>query len=253
MLKDIALHQTLIWIYLAFAAMAFAALFFIAAPYGRHRKRRWGPEINPRLGWVLMEAPAAVVFAGFLMAAPPFTSWVPWIFGAMWMTHYLHRSSIFPLRMKRGVNDLPVLVVALGIFHNLQSGALNGWWVGTLGTYTNHWVSDPRFIGGLALFSVGFIIHLLADEHLRSLRDPHGDGYSIPRGILNRWISCPNYLGEMLQWLGWALCTWSFAGLAFFLFTVANLLPRALAHHRWYRQTFPDYPATRKALIPYVL
>jgi protein-S-isoprenylcysteine O-methyltransferase Ste14 len=66
-------------------------------------------------------------------------------------------------------------------------------------------------------------------------------------------VSCPNYLGEMLEWFGWALATWSIAGLAFALYTVANLLPRALQHHRWYRAKFADYPADRKALVPYVI
>jgi 3-oxo-5-alpha-steroid 4-dehydrogenase 1 len=35
--------------------------------------------------------------------------------------------------------------------------------------------------------------------------------------------------------------------------TMANLVPRVLAHHRWYRETFKDYPARRRALIPFLL
>jgi hypothetical protein len=57
----------------------------------------------------------------------------------------------------------------------------------------------------------------------------------------------------MVQWAGWALATWSLAGLAFAVYTGANLAPRALAHHAWYRQRFPDYPARRRALVPFVL
>ena len=68
-----------------------------------------------------------------------------------------------------------------------------------------------------------------------------------------RYLSCPNCLGEMLEWCGWALATWSPAGLAFFLYAVANLAPRALANHRWYRRRFDDYPNRRKALIPGVV
>ena len=66
-------------------------------------------------------------------------------------------------------------------------------------------------------------------------------------------MSCPNYLGEMLEWFGWALASWSPAGLAFALYTVANLMPRALQTHRWYRAQFPDYPANRKALVPFLI
>jgi hypothetical protein len=34
---------------------------------------------------------------------------------------------------------------------------------------------------------------------------------------------------------------------------LANLLPRALAHHRWYKQRFPEYPSERKAIFPFLL
>ena len=46
---------------------------------------------------------------------------------------------------------------------------------------------------------------------------------------------------------------WSLAGLAFALYTTANLAPRAVDHHKWYRDTFPDYPTDRRALVPHVL
>ena len=49
---------------------------------------------------------------------------------------------------------------------------------------------------------------------------------------------------------GWALATWSLPGLAFAVWTVANLVPRARANHRWYRGRFPDYPKERRALVP---
>lgn len=47
--------------------------------------------------------------------------------------------------------------------------------------------------------------------------------------------------------------TWSISGLAFFIYTVANLGPRAFANHRWYQETFEDYPKERRALIPFLL
>jgi len=31
------------------------------------------------------------------------------------------------------------------------------------------------------------------------------------------------------------------------------LLPRALSNHRWYHETFDEYPAKRRALIPGLL
>jgi protein-S-isoprenylcysteine O-methyltransferase Ste14 len=88
---------------------------------------------------------------------------------------------------------------------------------------------------------------------LFSLRRRGEKGYKIPHGGLYRWISCPNYFGELLEWTGWAIATWSLAGFSFALWTFANLVPRALSNHKWYRQKFADYPKNRKAIIPYIL
>jgi protein-S-isoprenylcysteine O-methyltransferase Ste14 len=86
-----------------------------------------------------------------------------------------------------------------------------------------------------------------------ALRGPGESGYKIPRGGLFRWLSCPNYFGEILEWSGWAIATWSVPGLAFALWGAANLVPRARATHRFYRETFPDYPKERRALVPGLL
>lgn len=74
----------------------------------------------------------------------------------------------------------------------------------------------------------------------------------IPSGGLYRFVSCPNYLGEIIEWSGWALATWSLGGLSFAVWTAANLLPRAISHHKWYRSRFPDYPPKRLAILPFI-
>ena len=76
------------------------------------------------------------------------------------------------------------------------------------------------------MFITGMMINVWADSVLLSLR--RGDeGYKIPRGGLYEYVSSPNYFGEIVEWLGWAVMTWSLAGLSFFLYTAANLGPRA--------------------------
>ena len=70
---------------------------------------------------------------------------------------------------------------------------------------------------------------------------------------MHKYISAPNYFGEIIEWIGWAVLTWSISGLVFALWTIANLFPRALAHHRWCRKKFADYPKNRKAIIPGII
>jgi 3-oxo-5-alpha-steroid 4-dehydrogenase 1 len=84
------------------------------------------------------------------------------------------------------------------------------------------------------------------------LRQPGEGGYKIPQGGIYRYISCPNYFGEVLEWCGWALATWSLTGLTFAVWTFANLAPRARSHHAWYHSHFPTYPKERKAFIPWI-
>ena len=130
---------------------------------------------------------------------------------------------------------------------------MNARWVSEYGSYATSWLYDPRFILGVLLFLGGYALNLNSDRILRGLRKPGETGYKIPYGGGYRWVSSPNYLGEIIEWFGWALATWSLPGLAFALYTTANLAPRAVDHHKWYRDTFPNYPADRRALMPHVL
>src|SRR5690554_201348 len=119
--------------------------------------------------------------------------------------------------------------------------------------YTIDWLTTPQFIIGSLVFIAGAIINKHSDTLLIRLRKPNETGYKIPQGGLFEYVSCPNLFGEVVQWLGFAILTWSLPGLAFFVWTFANLVPRALSHHKWYLNHFQDYPKKRKAIIPFVL
>ncbi|OMJ11918.1 Steroid 5-alpha-reductase DET2 [Smittium culicis] len=77
--------------------------------------------------------------------------------------------------------------------------------------------------------------------------------YAIPRGGLFELVSCPHYFGELVEWSGYTLVGGGVAGLLFVVSTAANLIPRAVQIHRWYRNEFANYPTERKAIIPFIL
>ena len=198
-----------------------------------------------------MEAPSPILFATFFVLGIKSISVTAVAFLVLWEAHYIHRAFIYPFSRRNGVSGMSVIVVSLGFLFNMGNAYLNGRYVFTLsGGYTNEWLVTPQFIVGLVLFLAGFIINRRADHILRNLRKPGESGYKIPYGGLYRWISCPNYFGEIITWVGWAVATWSLPGLAFAVWTIANLAPRARAHHIWYREHFSDYPPERKALVP---
>jgi steroid 5-alpha reductase family enzyme len=201
-----------------------------------------------------MEAPASILFFMYYFLGNRQTELVPLIFLVMWQSHYLYRAFIYPFTL-RGKKDIPIIIMFLAVVFNLFNAYLQAQWIYTLSpitTYTIGWLKDPRFIVGIILFFSGYIINKQADSVLRNLRKPGEARYRIPKGRLYNVISCPNYFGEIIEWVGWAIAVWSLPGALFAFWTIANLLPRARSHHSWYKNKFPDYPANRKALLPFV-
>jgi protein-S-isoprenylcysteine O-methyltransferase Ste14 len=233
------------------AAGIWVLLLLVTAPYGRHSRCGWGPKMADRMGWVVMEAPAPLVFAA-CFALGDFTRTVPeMVFFGLWQAHYLHRSFVYPFGPRGSNRGMPVVVVAAGFMFNAVNGYVNGRPVFTFSSgYPDAWMADVRFVGGLLLFVMGSVINRHSDRILRLLRQPGDTTYHVPHGGMYRWVSSPNYLGEIVEWIGWAVATWSLAGLAFAAWAAANLVPRARAHHLWYRERFADYPRERKALVP---
>ena len=235
------------------AVVTLAALVFIAAPYGRHVRGGWGPTLPSRVGWVVMESPAALAFLAFYLLGSHRAEPAPIALLVLWLTHYVHRAFVFPFAMRADGKRMPVAIAAMAFCFNVFNAWINARWISEAGAYPSGWLVDPRFLAGAAVFLAGFFANVRADRRLMALRGPGETGYKIPRGGLYEYVSSPNYLGEIVEWLGWAVATWSLPGLAFAVYTIANLGPRALQHHAWYRRTFPDYPPRRKALVPFVL
>jgi hypothetical protein len=252
----------------AVAVVVFVILFFVTAPYGRYQRRGWGPALHARTAWVVMELPAVVVIAlcALFASSRGIGLWggramtlygvrlAPLLFLALWQVHYLYRTFVFPLLMRGGAKPFPVVLVVFAMVFNTANGFVNGYILFLSGRiYRISWIADPRFIVGIVLFVFGLVAHIGADRTLRRLRRTTENGYAIPRGGLFELVSAPNYFGEIVQWCGWAVMTWSLAGLSFAIFTIANLLPRGVRHHRWYRERFDEYPERRRAVVPYLI
>ncbi len=238
----------------ALAGITFVALQFITAPYGRHTRRGWGPELPGWVAWALMELPALATFPILFALGERQSNPVAIVMLGMWELHYFNRTVVYPLRRRAVLKPMPAAVVLMAFVTNVGINYLNARWLFTFGPDLDlFWLADPRFVVGATLFAIGFAINVHSDEVLRRLKKTKPGDYSIPRGGFYRWVSCPNYFGELVEWAGWAVATWSLSGLAFFLWSASNLTPRARDHHRWYRETFSEYPPSRTALIPYLL
>lgn len=251
-------EQGFAWLICGWALLALALIplqLWLTPGYGRHRDARWGPGIGNRTGWVMMELVSPIaLLVPFIAFGPPENAPVM-LFVTLWLAHYFQRSVIYPMTMRTSGKTIPLVIVFSAILFNAFNGWSNGYYLAKgWGDYDSGWLTDPRFVAGVMMFGVGAAINIWSDRRLVALREPGtAQQYRIPQGGLFRHVSCPNHLGEIIEWAGFALACWNPPALAFAIWTLANLGPRALAHHRWYRRTFETYPAERKALIPFVL
>jgi len=255
-------YDTWLTVALALALGAGVASIFIPSPYGRFASKRYGISMSPRLGWFLMELPAVPVFAFFFFTGARPTDPVRLLFAGVWFIHYANRGYLFPYLIRTAPGQrasFSLLVVVAGWGATSLHGYLNASFLVTHGThFGKDWLTDPRFLAGIVLYYTAFGLTLHSEAIVRNLRTREElaagkTTYRIPRGGLFRWVTSPCYLTELLAWAGFALCTWSPGGVFIFAISCANLIPRALATHQWYHRRFSDYPAERKALIPFIL
>ena len=213
--------------------------------------------IDKRLGWIIMEIPVIATvllcyWAGLTASGASVN--VSAVFIGVFVVHYFNRGFIFPFRIKVKGKRMPVMSMLSSMIFYIINSYLIGYYFGALKAYPLEWLWDPRFIIGMLVFVVGFVINIQSDNILMRLRGPGETGYKIPRGGMFRYVSCPNYLGEILEWVGFAIMSWSLMGVVYAFWVALPLIPQAILAHRWYREKFgSEYPGERKALFPGLL
>jgi len=241
------------WIWIAVAVIIFPILLKVTQPYGRHSKNNFGPMINNRFGWFFMEFPSLAIFGYYIFIKANLLNFLILIPALLWMLHYIHRVLIFPLQIRTARKKIPLLIVLLAFIFNIINGFLNGYWfVHYAPDYSSGVIINLRLIAGVIIFFSGFAINKYHDAILIKLRPASGDGYKIPYGGLFKYVSCPNFFGEIISWAGYALVAYNLPALSFLIWTLINLSTRALDHHRWYIKEFPEYDRERRALIPFL-
>ncbi len=239
------------WIGIALVIFIVLVLFKIRAPYGRHSSQKWGAVMDNKWGWVLMELPALLTMPIIALYGNSQKTDLTYLLIGLWIFHYTYRTLIFPFKLKTNNKKMPLVIVFSAVFFNAVNGMLNGYFLGYLNTASID-LFRPGIYIGLALFIYGMVLNHKSDNKLISLRK-RDTGYHIPQGGLFNKISCPNHFGEIIEWTGFAVIAFNISALTFAIWTACNLIPRALNHHAWYKESFEEYPKNRRAVIPYIL
>lgn len=259
MASDEALFYAAVGILYAISPLTFLPLQSFTAPFGRHARPGWGPFLPPAAAWFLMESPTIWLTLLLLPHGRHRSHPLSLAIISLYLLHYLNRTVVYPLRLLRSgtKTGFPLCTAAAGFCFNLLNAYVQtrsashyadyppagdvGWWV---------WA---RVAAGLAVFFWGMTVNVSSDLALLRLKKTAGGGYKVPEGGWFELVACPNYMGEAAEWLGWAVAASTPAALGFFLYTCANLVPRASSHRRWYLQKFgPRYPPSRKCIVPFV-
>lgn len=250
-MDHLSLFNIALYLWIGIAIITFPILIYIRAPYGRHIRSGWGRMIPNHLGWFWMELPALLVFPLMVIFGTAEKNMITWLLVGLWTLHYFNRTIIFPFRLHTKNKKMPLSIALMAVVFNLINGFFNGYYIGFI-TAPAVSISEWNVLTGILLFFTGMYINLTADNTLIHLRK-NGEGYVIPQGWLFRYISCPNHLGEIIEWIGFAIIAWNLPALSFAIWTFTNLMPRALNHHAWYHETFQNYPVKRKAVIPFIV
>lgn len=234
----------------------FIALYFIPAGYGKTIGAQWGFSFNNKAAWVLMEIPALIVMLLLLFSLNYEYRPVRMVLAAFYILHYTQRTLIFPFLL-RGKSKMPLVIVLMGMAFNTVNALLIGlqlFYFSASEDYSPAWLSDPRFIIGALVFFCGMTINIRSDSYIRSLRKAGDSKHYYPCKGMYRFVTSANYFGELLEWAGFALLTWSFAGLLFVFWTACNLVPRSDTIYKKYAQDFPEAFARYKPkrIIPFI-
>ena len=238
------------------AVVVFVSLFFVDAGYGKFYDPKWGPAVNNKLGWVLMESPVFITMLVLWLCSNRRGDLVRLAFLFLFELHYFHRSFVFPFRL-RGKSLMPLSIILMGMVFNVLNALMQGGWLFYISPddyYPADWLSDSRFITGFLVFIIGMYINISSDDIIRDLRKDGDTRHYLPKQGMFRYVTSANYFGEFVEWVGFAILTWSWSGAVFALWTFANLAPRAARIYDKYKRDFGDELDTKKVkrMIPFI-
>jgi 3-oxo-5-alpha-steroid 4-dehydrogenase 1 len=153
---------------------------------------------------------------------------------------------------------MPVIVMFSGAVFNLCNAFMQGGWLfykSPESMYSLSWLWTPQFIIGSVIFFGGMVLNIQSDQIIQNLRQPGDSKHYLPVKGFFKYVTGAHYFGEVIEWTGFAILTWSVSGVLFALWTFANLVPRANAVYNKYKKMFGEETIKEKKMkriFPYV-
>jgi very-long-chain enoyl-CoA reductase len=175
-----------------------------------------------------------------------------WLTFGMITLHYLKREFETLFVHKFSANTMPWRNLFKNSGHYwLISGLLCAWPIygtGSLAATTDLPAVDAL---GVAIFLFGEAFNALVHLYLASLRSTGGTERKIPSGYGFELVTSPNYMYEVIAWLGIILVSRSWAVALFIVIGAVQMFWWAQGKERAYRKEFGDkYKKKRYVMLP---
>lgn len=243
--------------FIVFDIITFIILFFITAHYGRHIRNNFKLIIvSDKIGWIIEEFPTIIIsvyYTYYYIILTEKINYIKLVMIGFYYCHYLHRSIIYPINLFTNSRKMPIDIVLMGSTFNFFNSIMINRSIFIFSDYTVENVYNFTFLFGCSIFLIGMYINIYHDYYILSEKKRLNGAYFIPDVFLFNYICSPNYLGEIIEWIGFAIATKTLSGMIFFISTFSNLFPRAISHLKWYREKFKEFPKNRKAIIPFLI
>ncbi|KZS20821.1 Uncharacterized protein APZ42_012479 [Daphnia magna] len=251
--NDSEMFTQMVWISFFYILSVAASMAMFPAPYGRYSSSKYGFLLPTIFAWITQESPSFIMPLVLLWgtSAICWSSLVNKLLLIGFVTHYINRSIIYPLCV-RGSKKTPFIPYISAMLFSIFNGFMQGHYLLNYYQYDNKWLTSPQFVIGYTMLLVGMAINIYSDQLLIHLRKPGETGYKIPVGGLFNYVTAANFLGEIIEWAGFALASCSAPSAIFALFSAVFLIFRAWHHHKYYLSKFEDYPKTRKIIFPFI-
>ncbi|CAM1504767.1 Fc.00g023580.m01.CDS01 [Cosmosporella sp. VM-42] len=226
----------------------------------------FGYTTGPQIAWktvFIIEYLGPILLHALVYAARPYLyknatydmSPTQWLTFAMVVLHFLKREYETLFVHKFSANTMPwTNIFKNSFFYWAFSGALCAFFIyspTSLAAKADKPVIDAL---GAVLYLFGETGNALVHQYLSSLRSAGGTERKIPVGYGFGLVTCPNYMFEVLSWVGIIVASRSWTVVVFIAIGAAQMYDWAKGKERAYRKEFGDrYKKKRYVMLPGLL
>jgi very-long-chain enoyl-CoA reductase len=177
---------------------------------------------------------------------------VQWILLVVFQLHFLKRELETLFLHKFSANTMP----ARKIFWNSAfywglAGLCGGYDIYAPRSFAARDTLGPLDYLGLVMIVFGEVCTFIVHVHLAGLRRPGTTERGIPSCIGSSLVTCPNYMFEVIAWVGVMLMCRSWGVAAFMWVGIAHMRDWSKGKEKTLRQMFPDkYKPHKYTMLP---